>query len=137
MKFHIEERQADGSFEAKTYELDFSTLTNDDIGALEEQSGWSFAEFNERAARQEMRAMTAQVWLAKRRVDPSAKFGDLVFRLQGLDLEPTTDEIRGTLEAMPLGETRDAYVAALTDEQRVAVEDLLDPIPTEAPAQEA
>lgn len=133
MIFHIEEQQPDGSFEPRSYELDFDLLTNDDIGALEEESGWSYKEFTERCARREMRATTAQVWLAKRRVDPTARFGDLVFRLTGMDVEPSNDEIRTAIESLS-GDERDAYVAVLTDEQKQGVADLIDdPLPTEAP----
>lgn len=133
MRFHIEERQPDGTFEPKTYELDFDQLTNDDIGALEDETGWSYKEFTERCQNLEMRATTAQVWLAKRTVDPEAKFADLVFRLMGMELEASTAELRAGLESLVPGAERDAYIASLTDEQKEAMADLLDPVPTEAP----
>lgn len=134
MKFNIEEKQADGTFVPASYDLDFSTLTNVDIGELEEQSGWSFDEFQAKVARREMRAITAQVWLAKRRVVPDAKFKAMEFRLTNLDFEPNTAELRSSLDALPVGDPQRAkLIEALTDEQRAAVADLVDPIPTEAP----
>ncbi len=147
MKYHIEEKQEDGTFEARTYEFDWDAATNDDIGALEEETGWSFTEFNERRARGEMRATTAQVWMAKRREDPKAKFATLVFRLVGMDFEASDLELRDSLERLngpavdmtpdEWAKRRVQFVTNLTDAQRTALADLLDPIPTEAPAPSA
>ena len=70
----------------ETFSLDENDITNREAMAIESATGVTFGEFGELLKKGSALALTALVWILKRRANPSLKFGDVDFKFGELEL---------------------------------------------------
>lgn len=84
--------------EGRTYVFDEDTADNTELMAIEDVTGLASIDLEDALNRGSMRAITALVWVLRRREEPALLFADVKFRVsslrfdQGPDDEPGKDE---------------------------------------------
>lgn len=76
----------------KTYLFSEDTSDNIELVDLEELTGWALGELVERLAAGSMKAVTALVWILRRRDEPGLAFRDVRFKTSDLALEFLEDD---------------------------------------------
>jgi hypothetical protein len=76
----------------RSYLFSEDTSDNVELMALEELTGWSMGELSERLSTGSVKAITAIVWLLRRREEPGLPFADVKFRTSDISVELIDDE---------------------------------------------
>ena len=135
----------------ESYPFDPEQLRNDEADALERTLGYSFTEFGKRLRGGYTSAVTAYVWVMRRREDPKVRMSDVRFTVGDISIGYSDDEARRALAAQEddedgtAEENRARFLASLPDDQRARVEaevtadpldstDLAQPEPDSVPA---
>lgn len=89
--------------DGSTYDFDTATLRVGEMRALKKASGLKIKDFTEGLAESDPDALTALVWLAKRRCGEHIKFDDLDFDLSDFEIVEAddTDAAAGDAPADP------------------------------------
>ncbi len=98
-------------------EWDFDTdkWRNDEIMAVERELGCSMAEFADQLNRGYMSAVTAAIWIYKRRENPKLRFAEVRFTMAEFDLVLDRDELRTAYWKVKTVEEREKILAAVDD----------------------
>lgn len=100
------------------YPFDLNELRNDEADALERALGYSFKEFSERLEAGWSSALTAYVWIMRRRSDPSVRLAEVKFVLSGLNMLYSDDEARQAFTGLEDPKDRAQFLGSLPDDQR-------------------
>jgi len=88
--------------DGKTYEFDQDRLTNVECMAVEKATGMTTGEWQEALNAGSMLAITALVWLIRKREEPTTKFDEVEFAISSLEIaqdeEPEGKEPEGSAE---------------------------------------
>lgn len=112
----------------ESYLFDPEALRNDEADALERALGYSFTEFGKRLRDGYTSAVTAYVWVMRRREDPKVRMSDVKFTVGDIKVSYSDDEARAALAAQTddedgtAEENRARLLASLPDDQRARVE---------------
>ena len=126
----------------ETYPLNTNALRNDEADAVERALGYSIAEFEQRLKAGWSSALTAYIWIMRRRNDPKLRLSDVKFTLSDVDTEFTDDEVRSILKAQDddddgtAEENRARVLASIPEGQRARIEAEADADPLASPASE-
>jgi hypothetical protein len=74
------------------FEFSPKDILNVEAIAVKRKTGLDFQPWMEALSRFEAEAMTALVWVAKKRQDPTLRFEDVSFPLGSIDFEMTPEE---------------------------------------------
>jgi len=123
----------------ESYPFDPDSLRNDEADALERALGYSFTEFGKKLRGGYTSAVTAYVWIMRRREDPKVRMSDVQFTLSDISIGYSDDEAKAALAAQiddedgTADENRQRFLASLPDEQRARVEAEIDADPLASP----
>lgn len=78
------------SVDGRVYEFDQDRLTNVECMAIEKVTGLTFGEWADALQKRSMLAVTALVWVVRKRDEPTLRFSDVEFNVASLDI--TDDE---------------------------------------------
>ena len=119
----------------ESYPFDPESLRNDEADALERALGYSFTEFGKKLRGGYTSAVTAYVWIMRRREDPKVRMSDVQFTLSDISIGYSDDEARAALAAQTddedgtAEENRGQLLASLPEDQRARVEAEVDADP--------
>ena len=88
------------TLEGKEYDFDTASIRNDEAIAIETALGCTFKQWSQQLQDFSVSALTALVWIIRRREEPGLRFGDVTFELGSLhieddDADPTSPEESG------------------------------------------
>ena len=119
----------------ESYPFDPDSLRNDEADALERALGYSFTEFGKKLRGGYTSAVTAYVWIMRRREDPKVRMSDVQFTLSDISIGYSDDEAKAALAAQTddedgtAEENRARVLASLPADQRARVEAEVDADP--------
>lgn len=111
--------------ERREWEYKPMKLRSNEAEAIERHTGWAYQEFGEQFMQGSVMARHALLFVLMRRTNPTLKYGDVSFALDEFDIDLDPTERAATIEA--LQEKGDD----LTEEQREALQELIDTSSTE------
>lgn len=83
------------SVDGEQYEFDPEKMLNTEAIAIERATGQTFQQWSKSAQAGSIEAVTALVWIVRKRQQPDLRFKDVEFVLASVDIEDDEDEDGG------------------------------------------